>query len=231
LDMFQAKLNHIPLILDHNVVLKKLRIKRHEQRDQVKRLVEMAQPLLEAKAVCKVCYIDAKLEDAVVVSGIYFRSKVLRRHLDKVERVFPYVVTIGDGLEKRARTWEDFFGSYILDVIGNVAVTKARAHLEEELRNKFTLEGMATMSPGQIKDWPIQEQQPLFDLLGDVESSIGVRLEESLFMTPAKSISGIYFPTEVAFFTCQLCPKEGCSSRRAPYDERLAEEYGVRQKG
>jgi hypothetical protein len=229
--MVQEKLNRIPVMLDHNEVLRKLGIKRDGGRDQVKRLVEMAQPLLEPKAVWKACYIDAKLEDAVVVNGIYFTSKVLRRHLDEVESVFPYVVTIGDRLEKRARTWEDFLGSYILDVIGNVAVTKARAHLEEELRNRFTLEGMATMSPGQIKDWPIQDQQPLFDLLGDLESSIGVRLEESLFMTPAKSISGIYFPTEVPFFTCQLCPKEGCSSRRAPYDERLAEEYGVREKG
>jgi len=41
-------------------------------------------------------------EDSVIIGGVLFKSKVLRKHLDKVERVFPYVVTIGEGW----KTWK-----------------------------------------------------------------------------------------------------------------------------
>jgi predicted transcriptional regulator len=83
------------------------------------------------------------------------------------------------------------------------------------------------MSPGSLKDWPIEEQRALFAILGDVEGSIGVRLSESLVMIPSKSLSGIYFPTEVPFYSCQLCPRERCPSRRATYDESAARDYGI----
>jgi hypothetical protein len=78
-----------------------------------------------------------------------------------------------------------------------------------------------------LEDWPIEEQRPLFSILGDVEGSIGVRLNQSLLMIPGKSLSGIYFPTEIPFYSCQLCPRKSCPSRKASYDERLAREYGI----
>jgi hypothetical protein len=83
------------------------------------------------------------------------------------------------------------------------------------------------MSPGSLKDWAIKNQRPLFSILGDVEASIGVRLNESLLMTPGKSLSGIYFPTEIPFYSCQLCPQKDCPSRRAVYNEKLSIEYGI----
>jgi len=225
--MTMERLDHIPLTLDLQEILTKLGMKRDEEKDQVQRLMDVAQPLLSARAVYKVCYIDERLDEGVVVCGTLFRSKVLRKHLDRVERVFPYVVTIGGRLEQRASTWDDFLERYILDVIGNTAVSKARTHLKKHLKKTYGLDGISTMSPGQITDWPIEAQRPLFELLGDTESSIGVRLESSLYMTPPKSLSGLYFPTEIPFFACQLCPRERCPSRRSPYDENLKGEYGI----
>jgi len=78
-----------------------------------------------------------------------------------------------------------------------------------------------------LKDWPTEEQKSLFSILGDVEASISVRLSENLLMIPNKSLSGIYFPTEIPFYSCQLCQREDCSARKTPYDEKLAREYGV----
>jgi hypothetical protein len=225
--MIMERLNHIPLTLDHKEILTKLGMKRAEEKDQVKRLMDVAQTLLSARAVYRVCYVDERLDDGVIVSGTLFKSKVLRKHLDKVERVFLYVVTIGDSLEKRASTWDDFLERYILDVIGNAAVSKARTHLRKYLKKTYGLDGLSTMSPGQIKDWPIEAQRPLFKLLGDTESSIGVRLEASLYMSPPKSLSGLYFPTEIPFFACQLCPRERCPSRQAAYDGKSASDYGL----
>jgi hypothetical protein len=225
--MIMERLNHIPLTLDHKEILTKLGMKRAEEKDQVKRLMDVAQTLLSARAVYRVCYVDERLDDGVIVSGTLFKSKVLRKHLDKVERVFLYVVTIGDSLEKRASTWDDFLERYILDVIGNAAVSKARTHLRKYLKKTYGLDGLSTMSPGQIKDWPIEAQRPLFELLGDTESSVGVRLEASLYMSPPKSLSGLYFPTEIPFFACQLCPRERCPSRQAAYDGKSASDYGL----
>jgi hypothetical protein len=225
--MTMEKLDRIPLTLDLQEILTKLGMKRAEDKDQVKRLMDVAQPLLSARAVYRVCYVDERLDDGVIVSGTLFKSKVLRKHLDKVERVFPYVVTIGQDLEKKARTCDDLLESYILDVIGNAAVSEARTHLKKHLMKTYGLDGLSTMSPGQIKDWPIEAQRPLFKLLGDTESSIGVRLEASLYMSPPKSLSGLYFPTEIPFFACQLCPRERCPSRQAAYDGKSASDYGL----
>ena len=77
------------------------------------------------------------------------------------------------------------------------------------------------MNPGSLSDWPLTEQRPLFSLMGDTDAAIGVRLMPSLLMAPTKSVSGIVFPTESTFASCQLCPRDECPNRRAPYDEGL----------
>jgi len=91
----------------------------------------------------------------------------------------------------------------------------------------YALAGISRMSPGSLTDWPIEEQRLLFSLLGNVEASIGVKLSRSLVMIPQKSISGIYFPTEVSFYSCQLCPRKRCPSRKTGYDKEMAGEYGI----
>ncbi|MGD2125094.1 MAG: hypothetical protein PVG99_03385 [Desulfobacteraceae bacterium] len=223
-------LRQIPVSLDLEEIRRRLRIKREKDLEKVKAFVEVAQPLISARAVYGVCYIEARLRDAIIIDGVRFTSKVLRKHLDKVERVFPYVVTIGGQLEQKARGYADLLDKYFFDIIGNVAVVAARKHLEDIFRSKFGLRGISTMSPGSLKDWPIEEQRPLFSILGNVETSIGVKLNQHLFMMPAKSLSGIYFPTEIPFFSCQLCPRQKCPSRKAIYNENLAREYGVIEK-
>jgi hypothetical protein len=62
-----------------------------------------------------------------------------------------------------------------------------------------------------------------------VETVIGVTLTDHCLMIPLKSASGIYFPTEIKFESCQLCPRATCVGRRAPYDPALLKKY-IRQK-
>jgi hypothetical protein len=221
------KLENIPLSLDIGEAKARLHLKRTGDWEQVQALLEAAKPLITAKAVYKVCYIEEKLEDAVMIDGIRLRSRVLRKNLDNVGRVFPYVVTIGTRLEEKADACKDLLESYYLDTIGNIALIKGRKYLEDQLRTRFAIKGISYMSPGSLEDWPIEEQRPLFSILEDVEASIGVRLSESCLMIPRKSVSGIYFPTEITFFSCQLCPRERCEGRKASYNEELAREYGV----
>ena len=122
----------------------------------------------------------------------------------------------------------DVLENFYLDTIGNIALKAVRNHLNQHLQAKFALEKLSFMAPGSLSDWPIEEQTPLFKLLGDVEAHIGVKLTPSLLMLPAKSVSGVFFPTETSFQSCQLCPRKRCESRKARYDLKLAKEYGIK---
>ncbi len=84
------------------------------------------------------------------------------------------------------------------------------------------------MNPGSLEDWPITQQKQLFSIFGNVEDLIGVKLTDSFLMIPRKSVSGIYFPTEVMFYSCQLCQRKNCEERQAPYDKSLEDKYSAR---
>jgi len=216
-----------------NISLDELRKRLHMENNcdmsEIQPLIDVAVKLIEPRALYDVRYIEEKLEDGVIVTGRRFTSRVLRKNLDQVERVFPFVVTLGSQLGEKQAAGTDLLENFYLDTIGNVALTSARKQLERHLKSQFALEKISSMAPGSLADWPIEEQAPLFKLLGDVENSIGVKLTDSLLMLPAKSISGIYFPTEASFFSCQLCPRQRCESRKAKYSPKLAEEYGIKQ--
>ena len=218
------KLEQISVSLDSEEVKGELRARDGEQ---IRTLLEIAKPLISAQAVYRVCYIEEKLENGVIIDGVRLSSHILRKNLEKVGRVFPYVITIGTRLEQRADESKDLLEKYYLDKIGNIALSKTRKHLEDGLRSKFGLDGPSYMSPGSLADWPIEEQRSLFSILKGAEQSIGVKLTESLLMIPRKSVSGIYFPTEVRFYNCQLCPRQECEGRKAKFDENLAKEYGI----
>ena len=213
--------------IDLQEVRKFLRLDRQGDSQLAQRLIDKAKTLIEPKAAFKVCYIDEKQQDAVIVDGLRLESKVLRKNLNEVERIFPYVVSIGDALEQAARKMDDLLEAYYLDVVGNIALTAVRKQLHDHLCSKFALKKISFMSPGSLQDWPVEAQGQLFQLLPEVEASIGVRLNKSFLMIPTKSVSGIYFQSEVSFFNCQLCQRGKCPGRKARYNEDLAREYGI----
>ena len=190
-------------------------------------LVEGAQRVTRPKGLCRVSYVDARTEDTVTIHDQTFSSHVLRQNLEGIERVFPFVATCGTEIEALLPDRSDIMASYCLDTIMLLAVQTARRHIEKFIKTSYSVGQLSRMAPGSLQDWPLQEQRPLFDLLGDVEGMIGVRLSERYLMTPIKSISGIYFPTEVRFESCQLCSRQNCSGRRAPHDAELSAKFGV----
>jgi hypothetical protein len=212
------------LTLDADSVARRLRGTRHEL---VQRLLASVQNVLRPKAAFRTAYVAEKAEDGVVIDSVSFRSRVLRRNLEGIGRVFPFVMTVGEAFDRTMDQTGELLEKYLLDEIGNLALREARRQFEDHLRRTFALEKISCMTPGALEDWPIEEQKNLFSLLPGVESMLGVRLTESLLMIPRKSVSGIYFPTEVAFSSCQLCPRERCDNRKAGYDEAKAREYGL----
>lgn len=220
-------LDPIPLDLNAKAMGEQLMVERTGSWEAFQSALDTARGIIAPKAAYAVHYVEARADNGVVIDDVYLESRVLRKNLEDVGRVFVYVATIGPSLEERADKMSDLLEKYYLDIIGNMALIQTRDYLEGLLRSRFGLGGLSFMSPGSLKDWPIEAQRPLFSFLKGAEHSIGVRLTENCLMMPRKSVSGIYFPTERTFYNCQLCPKNRCGGRQAAYDKDLARRYGI----
>jgi len=220
-------LNYIPFNLKREQVMARLRLRQKSEQveSMVDGLIGQVQPVVRPKAIYRVSWVDNKTPEGVEIDGVKFTSRVLRANLDKVERVFPYVATCGTELEEIRIPAGDVLKTYCLDVIKLLALGTAIAFMSEAVKKRYALGQTSHMNPGSLEDWPLTQQKQLFSLFDHVEGKIGVRLTESLVMYPLKSTSGIYFTSEIRFESCQLCPREKCIGRRAPYSPELAEKY------
>ena len=219
-------LNSIPVRLEPEEVLRKVRLRKvnEDVERKVQELIEAVHLVVRPKAVYEVSYVDNKNEDSLYIDGIRFTSRVLRVNLDKVGRVFPYVVTCGREIDEIAIP-DDFMKSYLLDMIKDMVLRSSISYLQDCLTRNYALGQVSRMNPGSLKDWPITQQKELFSIFGNVEDLIGVKLTESFLMIPLKSVSGIFFPTRIKFESCQLCPREVCSGRGVPYAPDLVKKY------
>jgi len=184
----------------------------------------VAQP----KALFAVAFIEAKGEDYVIVDGMRFTSRVLRVNLGDAHRCFPFVCTSGREAEAWAGAQGGFLRRFWADALNQALLHAAALSLQGHIQDRYELGSVSMMNPGSLADWPLREQRSLFSLLGNVQEAIGVELTKSLLMVPTKSVSGILFPAEEGFASCQLCPRELCPNRRAPYDPEL---YGRKYRG
>ncbi len=125
------KLEHIPLNLDLEEIRRRLHMEKKGDWSQVQTLIDETQSLISAKAVYRVCYIDSKREATITIDGASLKSRVLLKNLNNVERIFPYVVTIGNRLEEKARASNDLLTGYYLDTIGNVALVSTRKYTKK----------------------------------------------------------------------------------------------------
>jgi len=219
-------LAEIPFNLDIADLQQRLRIKPDsEDAAELRDLAEEACRIAKPKALYKESYVEARGSNTVTLDGVTFTSSALRANLDSVERVFPYVATCGREVDEIILPAQDVLRRYWLDTIKAELLAFSRRHLSTHLDKKYALSKTATMSPGSgdATVWPIEQQRLLFSLLGDVQELIGVTLTDNCLMHPVKSVSGIRFPTEISFQSCQLCHREDCPSRCAPFDQALWE--------
>ncbi len=219
-------IDRIPVALDPAAVAARLRHNPARASSiDLDGLLVQARSLIRLRAVAGISFTGAKTEDTVAVDGVTFHSRVLRRNLERAQKVFPFVVTAGPDLERAASSSGDLLSQYYLEEMANVALENAAAWLAGRLGTRWGFPSLASMDPGSLEDWPITEQPKLFSLLGDTERLIGVRLTDSMLMLPRKSISGIFFPSEEGFTSCRLCERAACPGRRTPYDPAVAAKY------
>jgi len=221
-------LDDVPVEFDIDQLLAKLHIdKESKNASDILDLIETATPVIRPKAIYEVSFIQSRNYDTVDIGGVVFKSRVLRVNLDKVERVFPYIATCGREADEIPIPSSDLLTQFWMDSIKQMALDAARKYLVNHLKERYALGELSKMSPGAGSQelWPIEQQRQLFSIFDNVEDLIGVTLTDSLMMVPIKSVSGIFFPTEISFESCQLCPREVCPGRRTPYDKNLLESF------
>jgi len=161
----------------------------------------------------------------VDIDGVTFTSTVLSKLFEGQETVIPFIVTGGKELMEMVSARGDMMKQFYLDTIKTLIVANAVNYLKEYVQKKHLMPKVALMNPGEIEDWYIVEQHPLFSLFGDVEKRIGVTLTKGGVMHPIKSRSGIIFANDAGFETCHLCTQKTCPGRRVKFDPEMYKHY------
>ncbi len=217
----------IPFRLDVAVLAGKLRLERgspdfHELSSMVDLAVRVGRP----KAAYVEAYVEFAADGEVVIGGISFPGRLLTRNLGGAGRVFPYVATCGVEMDEVAPSDGDILKAYWWDAIKSELLYAAERFFRDEVKRIYRLGKVAVVRPGagDADIWPVERQRDLFQLLDGVEERLGVRLMDSCLMIPNQTVSGILYPSERSFHSCEVCRREGCSSRRADFDQEMWED-------
>lgn len=182
-----------------------------------------ADRLIDARYLCSLENVLMVAHPASVIRGtMAFESHVISRLLERCSKVIVFVATIGGRLEDTARGHAEdgnLVRSFALDATGSAAVEQVADRVQDlavDIGRSCGLAASRRFSPGYC-DWDIEQQRILFDLAD--AHLIGVRLTESGFMMPQKSVSGIIglgpFDSNVQSYNpCLDCDRSDCIGRR-----------------
>lgn len=163
----------------------------------------ISEGLTLASAICKIkggyrhfpgFGIDKSTNTLKIENQVFSPSAIVITQLKKSTSCLLFACTAGHQISEYAKQKEnegDLILSYVIDVIGSVAVEKAMDHIQLEAKNEFKKQNLNIsdrFSPGYC-EWNVAEQQKLFSLLPP--NFCGITLSGSSLMSPIKSVSGI----------------------------------------
>ena len=215
-------IDNIPFDLDENGLAEALHIESTPRRmARLNKLALVARLIARPKVVYRAVNVASRGDAHVVLDDVRLTSRVLSVNVGQSPAVYVYCATCGVELENWMRSLKSPLDQYSAGAIAGMALLVARHTFLQHLERTFSPGHLGEMNPGSLKDWPLSEQTPLFDLLGNPADSIGVQLLDNYLMAPSKTSSGLMFPAEETYYNCQLCPRVNCPARRAPYDPGL----------
>lgn len=192
-------------------------------KDDLTSSIEIAKSLAAPRSITLNIPVESAFDSSLILSGgVAFTGKRLIGHIKNARGLILFLVTIGPDIEETASRLMkegDGLSGYLMDRIGSFAVEYLAESLEDRIRREHTAKDLSVSmrcSPGYC-DWPIEEQLKLDGLIG--YDKIGVRLNESLMMTPKKSISGLIAIGDKGTFDkktsqCGQCDMKRCDYRR-----------------
>ena len=133
--------------------------------------------------------IDLSIENYVNLDFVGFNSKNLYKNLSGCKEAYVFSVTVGIGVDRLLSRLNLLSQSrqFITDALSSAAVESFCDYVNEMLaKNKIT---KPRFSPG-YGDLPLEIQPDILKILS-ADKTLGITLNESLFMTPVKSITAI----------------------------------------
>ena len=189
--------------------------------------VEQAQDLIHPRLVvgsASVCVVD---DTHVKIGNQEFTSRILQVNTEPCKKVYPFIGTIGSELENLAAEQKKLTRKFFLEMVGDYSLMLAVQQIEDKVKDLFSIDKIAVISPGELDNWPITQQVPLFNLFEAEAKRIGIELTSTMLMKPRKSRSGIWFNTNRGFIHCQLCKMKRCPGRKAKYRPEKYADYGL----
>ncbi|MBQ7219325.1 MAG: Vitamin B12 dependent methionine synthase activation subunit [Ruminococcus sp.] len=182
--------------------------------------------IAEAEAVLdyRVCYAVSGIErneNTLCFDGITTESKTLTKALSGCERLVMFAATVGAPFDRLIARYSRLEPSkaLILQAIGAERVESLCDVFCAKMNTELIVEKKSLrtrVSPG-YGDIPLTMQTELFGIL-DCERKIGLTLNESLLMSPSKSVTAIAgigaARCDAISETCTDCQKTDCVYRR-----------------
>jgi len=192
----------------------------------IKKEIGFTYSLLNCRGIYQFIKIKSISDDGLVFTSQDFYFSVNRKILDilhNAEYLMLAVVTIGseleDSIQEKFRK-NQFSEAVVVDALGTVAVKTAGQWLNHFIEQTYLQDGLRFtryFEPGS-GDWGLKEQKTIFKVLRP--QKIGVTLNSSFMMYPAKSLSWVrgaghnLFDSYRDEFSCEYCLLENCRFRK-----------------
>ena len=192
----------------------------------IKEEIEHAYHLIESKAIYRFLGIISISPDGIIFTEQDYQFSVNKKIINlfqNAEYLLFFVATIGPKIEqcvKEKFKQNQHLSAMVLDAVGTVAVKTVGQwlnHFVEEKNKQKDFQLSRYFEPGS-NDWDIQEQKQVFTILQP--ERIGVTLNSSCMMQPAKSLSWIrgmghnLVHSYRDEFSCEYCLLLNCSFRK-----------------
>ncbi len=133
---------------------------------------------------------------AVTIADTHrFHSRALARLLATAAEAYVVVLTLGEGIEERARAMlreQLLLEGLLMDTAAWAAIELLIRDMRRVLVDQERPGGRSVthrLGPGH-RDWPVTDQAALLRVFGEI--ALPVRVNESACMLPCKSVSGVY---------------------------------------
>jgi len=191
--------------------------------------LHLGERLMRPRAVYRAARVDGQGADLIQAAGERLNIPEILRLWGRLEAVGGAICTVGDDIETRVRALFDqreFPLAVMLDSVGSAAVESLAEFVNDLLCQGGLGAGLRVtnrISPGYA-GWDTAEQAALWRLCSG--APIGVTLNSSCFMTPAKTISflvgiGPEARVDHYFSQCRRCWMRDCAYRRAPAETSI----------
>lgn len=183
-------------------------------------LMHSCEAMVQGTLTYRVCWQTLPVSctaEGVQLGTLSLPSRQLSKLLTPCTTAVVFAATIGIAIDRLVSRYSHISPAkaLVLQALGAAQIEALCDRFCTDLEAETGLSGVPRFSPG-YGDLAIETQRDIFALLG-CEKRIGLTLNDSLLMSPTKSVTAIFGLTEDCTHhdtpRCATCPKKDCAYR------------------